>query len=1070
MAADPERNAGWFWCRLNGGSYDSDQLDDAYLAPAEGAAQQKYQLIEAAQENDVLRVRAAEHAPRDGLFLWIPKGEPGRLEKSLLDGLSSIERFDLSSQFDSGLTTPLPGTGTAESAPERARAACGTPGVHLVWGPPGTGKTRVISLALQDLIGLGKSALLVSGTNIAVDNALERACRSGPARGTMIRVGTPHLTAIAENPDVCLDTLVRAQQAELERKRLLAEERIRALRQDSRSRELTDTLAELEGFDADEFKAAQDRLALAENIKSVLAELCDLRNDAPALRATAAADTETRDRLRSQRASATTARRFIDEAKAEQAQAATYEKLIRKAEASVAELELKRSEFSDPERSLQLFGSKRGARRARKDNDRELKQKTAYRDSTRSRYERFIAGSRKAAAEHLRNAFPHTPETIDRLDEYAAAAEARAGKSVQAVAKHAQRIKELDAWLRQVAQYPQATEGDRVLVKTATALDLAGKHARLPQLRHRAEENEQAIAAIEEEHEKLITAMRRGKSEISRGIIREAKVVATTLAMARMSREVRERDYDFVIVDEVAASCPPEVLYAASRAREGVTLLGDFMQNAPIIPDKFKPEKSKDRVVQHWYQQDCYALFGIGDARSAANNQGCVTLTKQYRFGKVINDLANLVAYDGMLKVGDRDQEADGGQDQEVVLIDVDGLGEELAGVRKNPAGSGSWWPVGALLSGAIAKRHAPRSQSTGPLGRLTVGILTPFKIQQELTKDFLAESGASPMIEVGTSHRFQGREFDTVVFDMVEDGKQWIAQGNRDGNSYARGGLRLFTVGITRAKKRLYLIANGTAIDRAEAGPLRAIGDMKRAGTIRTVLAREVLGLPEEPVGDPAARDLWEALRDHPTKIDIYDEERLPAALISRIDQAKESIWIWSPWAGKQSREYLPHLQAAAGRGVDVYPVLLPPDDRDVGKRMKPVHEEVARMFPRSIYMIKEHQKLIVIDRTLTFIGSMNVLSHRPGTTGRREIMVLFQGSPFAQDILDHEQADLLAFPPRCAQCNRPVERARLRRYGRGDNRMEWFCDRTTSGRKCNWTLQFPDREGARNQSRPRR
>ena len=114
----------------------------------------------------------------------------------------------------------------------------------------------------------------------------------------------------------------------------------------------------------------------------------------------------------------------------------------------------------------------------------------------------------------------------------------------------------------------------------------------------------------------------------------------------------------------------------------------------------------------------------------------------------------------------------------------MDGLGEELAGVRKNPAGTGSWWPVGALLSGAIAKRHAPRSQSTGQLGLLTVGILTPFKTQQELTKYFLAESGASPKIEVGTSHRFQGREFDTVVFDMVEDGKQWIAQGSSHARS----------------------------------------------------------------------------------------------------------------------------------------------------------------------------------------------------------------------------------------------------------------------------------------------
>jgi hypothetical protein len=142
----------------------------------------------------------------------------------------------------------------------------------------------------------------------------------------------------------------------------------------------------------------------------------------------------------------------------------------------VAELELRRSEFSLLERSLQLYRSKREARRARKDNDRELKKQTAYRDSTRSRYERLIADSRKAAAEHLRNAFPHTPETIDELDDEVAAAEARASKSVQAVAAHAQRTKELDTWLRQAAQYPQATEGDRDLVKAATARDLPGKY------------------------------------------------------------------------------------------------------------------------------------------------------------------------------------------------------------------------------------------------------------------------------------------------------------------------------------------------------------------------------------------------------------------------------------------------------------------------------------------------------------------------------------------------------------------------------------------------------------------
>jgi superfamily I DNA/RNA helicase len=69
-----------------------------------------------------------------------------------------------------------------------------------VWGPPGTGKTEVIALALQRLLEKGRSVLLVSGTNVAVDNALQRvvgAVQPPPRR--LVRVGTPQIADIAED-------------------------------------------------------------------------------------------------------------------------------------------------------------------------------------------------------------------------------------------------------------------------------------------------------------------------------------------------------------------------------------------------------------------------------------------------------------------------------------------------------------------------------------------------------------------------------------------------------------------------------------------------------------------------------------------------------------------------------------------------------------------------------------------------------------------------------------------------------------------------------------------------------
>ena len=44
----------------------------------------------------------------------------------------------------------------------------------FVWGPPGTGKTTTLACVVEAHYRTGRSVLLVSNTNIAVDTALER--------------------------------------------------------------------------------------------------------------------------------------------------------------------------------------------------------------------------------------------------------------------------------------------------------------------------------------------------------------------------------------------------------------------------------------------------------------------------------------------------------------------------------------------------------------------------------------------------------------------------------------------------------------------------------------------------------------------------------------------------------------------------------------------------------------------------------------------------------------------------------------------------------------------------------
>src|ERR1700722_20174631 len=253
VSPDAELGSGWFWIGLASRAIDSDQLEGAYLAPSEGAQQRKFQLIETIQVGNVLKVKVARHAPPDGLFLWVRARPPGLLEKSLLEGLASIDRVARSAAAGAAAVPASPaGDGRPElnAGQQRAWTACCSPGVHLVWGPPGTGKTKVIAQSLQDLVAAGKSVLLVSMTNIAVDNALAKAAAAiSPAPGVMVRVGTPHLTAIAQNSAVNLQRLVDERQAALERERHRLEQRISLLSADPVLAELAQVRAELAGFD-----------------------------------------------------------------------------------------------------------------------------------------------------------------------------------------------------------------------------------------------------------------------------------------------------------------------------------------------------------------------------------------------------------------------------------------------------------------------------------------------------------------------------------------------------------------------------------------------------------------------------------------------------------------------------------------------------------------------------------------------------------------------------------------------------------------------------------------------------
>ncbi|MGW4075150.1 AAA domain-containing protein [Streptomyces asiaticus] len=177
---------------VRGTDITTDQLqgDSLRLAgPDESGVDAGHSVLDVFKDGMALRVRVAEFADPVDPHLWMKPQPAGFLVKALREGLAALTGAPLAHLMARGeagtgrlAAAGLP-PGVLLPAQDLAYRACTGEGLWLVWGPPGTGKTTVLKRAIVDLMARGKRILLVSATNVAVDNAPVGRDQGAPARG-----------------------------------------------------------------------------------------------------------------------------------------------------------------------------------------------------------------------------------------------------------------------------------------------------------------------------------------------------------------------------------------------------------------------------------------------------------------------------------------------------------------------------------------------------------------------------------------------------------------------------------------------------------------------------------------------------------------------------------------------------------------------------------------------------------------------------------------------------------------------------------------------------------------------
>jgi hypothetical protein len=425
-----------------------------------------------------------------------------------------------------------------------------------------------------------------------------------------------------------------------------------------------------------------------------------------------------------------------------------------------------------------------------------------------------------------------------------------------------------------------------------------------------AEEVHDRIQELQERDEELTEAIRDLESLVedsSASALQRARVVACTAAQAVL-RCQSLGEFDVVIIDEASMLPLPYVPFLSGLAQEKVVVGGDFRQLPPI-------SLSRSSSAREWFARDVFEVSGVVDlVDRGEEHPALATLTTQFRGHQELSALINDRFYGGRLVSRRKDPPellATTAPDWlgrgSVAFIDSSYL-QPRGHIENNSKGNIAHALVVRSLCGVL--------RSTGLAGGASdVGVIAPYRSQVSLLEDLLEEADLAS-VTVGTVHRFQGAERETIILDLTESPPHTLSSF-LGGVSLRDAGSRLLNVALSRAQARLLIVGNLSYLRThlSERHLLSGIlNDIEQRGGI--VDAREILPDAVTP-NAPAMVD--------PSVLQRFDGETFLAGVTTDMREAQSSIVVGSSSLGERSAHvFATVLKPVVQRGVQVEVITL--------------------------------------------------------------------------------------------------------------------------------------------------
>ncbi|CAH1454090.1 unnamed protein product [Lactuca virosa] len=361
----------------------------------------------------------------------------------------------------------------------------------------------------------------------------------------------------------------------------------------------------------------------------------------------------------------------------------------------------------------------------------------------------------------------------------------------------------------------------------------------------------QNLAAVVENRDKVLVEMSRllileprfhsgnfnleeARASLEASFANEAEIVFTTVSSS--GRKLFSRlthGFDMVVIDEAAQASEVGVLPPLSLGAARCVLVGDPQQLPATVISKAAGTLLYSRSLFERFQQ-----------------AGCPTilLSVQYRMHPQIRDFPSRYFYQGRLT----DSESVKSQPDEnyyndpllrpYVFYDV------THGRESHRGGSVSYQNVHEAKFCVRLYERLMKVVGGGGVGKVTVGVITPYKLQLKcIQREFeeVLRSDEGKDIYINTVDAFQGQERDVIIMSCVR------------ASSYGVGfvaDIRRMNVALTRAKRALWVMGNASALVQSEDwAALIADAKARKCYMDMDSLPKDFLAAPPLPPPPPA-------------------------------------------------------------------------------------------------------------------------------------------------------------------------------------------------------------------------